>query len=274
MIGRWRSSVQTFSILALVVIPILNYYDFTFFQGWFQSIAFGGLWIVSPLEGLECILVSRSFYAPLLWGMLIPILLSILLGHVFCSWVCPVNTLQVWTDRLLKPWLKHRNNRFPIPRALLWYVLAAELILAVVLGKPLFVFLSPPGLVGREIMTIIFFRTVAVEGLLLLAILTANLISRRMFCRSFCPLRGVLALLGSKRRLVVTRVEGAGPGCRRCDKSCPLGLQPSIGESESIYCWNCGRCVDACNDGDLKMIWKRSSQKPQDSCLGDEKILR
>jgi ferredoxin-type protein NapH len=267
VIGRWRSATQTSALLLLVLIPILNYHDHTFVQGWFQSLAIGRLWFVSPLEGLECILVSHSLYMPLLVGMLPSVLVASLLGTVFCSWICPVNTLQVWSDRLLAPWLRRRPDRWPVPRALLWYVLAAELVLALALGSPLFVFLSPPGLVGREFMMLIFFRTLAVEGLLLLVILGMNLFTRRLFCRAFCPLRGLLALLGAKRRLIVARVDAPGPGCRNCDDACPLGLSPSMGEGVSLHCWNCGRCVDACGDGGLKMVWRRAGQPLEDPCI-------
>ncbi len=267
MIGRWRSASQTAAMLLLVITPILNYQGITFVQGWFQSLAVGRLWLVSPLEGLECILVSHSLYGPQIVGMLLPVLSASLLGTVFCSWICPVNTLQVWSDRLLSPWLRRRGEGWAVPRTLLWYVLAAELVLALVLGTPLFVFLSPPGLVGRELMMLVFFRTLAVEGLLLLVILGLNLITKRLFCRAFCPLRGLLALLGAKRRLIVARVEEAGPGGQHCDDVCPLGLAPSMGEGTSLHCWNCGRCVDACTDNGLKMVWRRADLQRHDPCL-------
>ncbi|MBC8423310.1 4Fe-4S binding protein [bacterium] len=275
MIGRWRSASQTAALGLLLVTPLLNYRDITCVQGWFQSLAIGSLWLVSPLEGLECILVAHTLYGPLLVGMVLPVLSAALLGTVFCSWICPVNTLQVWSDRLLAPWLaRHRRDRH-VPRTLQWYVLALELLLALVLGTPLFVFLSPPGLVGRELMMLVFFRTLAVEGALLLVILGLNLFTRRFFCRAFCPLRGLLALLGARRRLVVARVDEVGPGCRHCDEACPLGLAPSTGEGASVHCWNCGRCVDACSDGGLKLIWRRRGQPRREPCQeGELPVIR
>lgn len=67
-----------------------------------------------------------------------------------------------------------------------------------VLGAPLFVFLSPPGLVGREIMMVVFFHKLALEGVLVIIVVFLELLTRRFFCRSFCPLGGFLHFSGEK----------------------------------------------------------------------------
>lgn len=243
----------------LLAIPLLAYhFQATFLQGWYQSLSIGGWWIVSPLEGVESILVSRSFYPPLIVGMLTPVLVALLLGRVFCSWVCPIQFLSEAGERLTAPWRGGKNlpERLRLPRSLLWFVLAAELVLALVLGAPLFVFLSPPGLVGRELMMVVFFGTLAVEGVLIVTVLALNLFSRRSFCRYLCPLGGLLALIGSRRSLRVKRAAAACSGCGQCDPACPLGLTASRGEGESSYCWNCGECIDACAAKALRFSWR------------------
>ncbi len=259
MIGRWRNLLQTLALAFLVVIPVVNFYwRFTFVQGWYQSLGIGDLWIVSPLEGLESILVTRTLYLPLLGGLIVPVLSAALLGRVFCSWICPINTFQELGDRLLRPWqgrIKPRD-RWLLPRAVLWYVLAAEIITTLILGTPLWVFLSPPGLVGREIMTFVFFRTLALEGIVVLLVLALNLLTRRFYCRYLCPLGGLLALLGVKKRLAVSLDPGSCTGCRKCDRACPLGLAPSTGEASTLVCWNCGRCVDICSEDGLDFTWR------------------
>lgn len=258
-INRWRLVMLSLAFLLLILTPLLNYYfQVDFVQGWFQSLSIGNLWFVSPLEGLERILVSKSFYGPLLVGMLLPLLLAALFGRVFCSWVCPISFLSECGEWLSKS--VRRSNKMPqsiiLPRYTLWLALGGELLLTMLLGVPLFVFLSPPGVVGRELMNLVFFQTVSLEIAILVVVLVLNLlVTRRLYCRYLCPLGGLLSLIGRKRRLqVVNNVEQC-THCQQCQRACPLGLSPEIGEGQTSHCWNCGLCVAACRQESLKFHW-------------------
>ena len=258
--GRWRMAVLSGAFLLILLNPFLNYFlHVNFIQGWYQSFALGSLWFVSPLEGLESVLLTKSLYLPALIGMLIPVLLALLLGRVFCSWICPVSFILEIFERIRKyiGRKKYLPNHLLIAKKVLWFTLIGEILLSMVLGAPLFVFLSPPGLVGREIMMAVFFRTLALEGILLLIILLLELLTRRFFCRSFCPLGGLLALLGTKRKLRVQHIQANCTECGRCVKSCPMGLTPTAGEASSSYCWNCGECVDSCGHDALNFRWQQ-----------------
>jgi ferredoxin-type protein NapH len=257
--NKIRFGVLTISFLIILINPFLNYYlHISFIQGWYQSLAVGKLWFVSPLEGIESLLVSKQFFLPSVIGMLPPVLLALFMGRVFCSWMCPISFLSELSD---KTWnffsKKKRKDLIILPKNLLWFSLIGELIFAMILAAPLFVFLSPPGLVGREIMLAVFFKTLAVEGIIVLIVLFLNLITRRFFCRYFCPLGGLLAFLGRKRELKIIKDDEKCINCGLCDKSCPMGLMPSKGEGKGLYCWNCGKCVDSCNNGAIKMNFNK-----------------
>ncbi len=257
--SAYRFLVQTAAFLVILLNPFANYYlGVNFVQGWYQSLGIGKLWFVSPLEGIESILVSKLIYLPLLIGMAIPVLLALFLGRVFCGWICPINYLSEIIDRFRRFLSRKRfiKDWFVLPKYLLWFALIGELVLTMVLGAPIFVWLSPPGLVGREIMMAVFFRTLAVEGVVVLMVLTMNLVTRRFYCRYLCPLGGLLAFLGSRRKLVVARKEPVCKECGMCSKVCPLGLDPLNGESRASYCWNCGECVDICPDRTLGFAWR------------------
>ncbi|OQY19007.1 MAG: nitrate reductase [Desulfobacteraceae bacterium 4572_35.1] len=262
----WRLLVQTLSFALLITIPLLNYYlQFDFIQGWYQSISFGDLWFVSPLEGLERILVTRELYGPLLVGMALPVVLAFLCGRVFCGWICPIHYLSELSDRIrrLVTGKKQIKDRWLLPRWLLWIALIGELLLTMIIGAPLFVFLSPPGLVGRELMRLVFFNTLAIEGLVVVAVLLLNLITRRFFCRYMCPLGGLLSLVARRRKLRVVIDPTSCSHCNQCDKACPLGLEPQQGGGEYSQCWNCGACVDACSRGSLTYRWGSDEKKTQ-----------
>ncbi len=259
--GRWRFLMLSIAFLLILLNPFLNYFwHVHFIQGWYQSFGFGSLWFVSPLEGLESLLLTKSLYLPSLIGMAIPVLIAFYLGRVFCSWICPVSFLLEIFDRVrrLIGRKKFLKNRLLVAKRVLWLTLLAEIILSMVLGVPLFVFLSPPGLIGREIMMVVFFRTLALEGGLLLLIVLLELLTRRFFCRTFCPLGGLLAFMGRKRGLRVHVDQAKCTQCGLCAKSCPMGLLPNSGEGASAYCWNCGECLDSCRHDALHFQWQQN----------------
>ena len=256
---RLRITTLLLATLLIVAAPVLNSsFHFSFIQGWYQSISIGSLWFVSPLEGLESILTSRMLYGPLLIGMAGPLIVAFLLGRVFCSWVCPISFLSELTDMLIRLFTrrKFRRGSFKLPRRIFWAALITELCLAMMAGVPIFVFLSPPGLVGREIMMVVLFKTLAVEGIIVLAVVGLHLLTPRFFCRYLCPLGALLGTVGAKRRLYVEfDVEGCIK-CGMCKRACPLGLEPVHGDTLSAYCWNCGECVDSCTTDALRFRWK------------------
>jgi len=266
-----RRCLLAAAFLLLILTPMLNYYaGITFIQGWYQSLGIGELRLISPLEGLESMLVSRQIYVPLLVGMLAPLVLATLLGRVFCSWVCPISFLAeaVATLRVRISGKNRFHDRLVLAKRLLWFALIGELLLSLILGAPIFVFLSPPGLVGRELMLAVYSHRLAWEGILVVAILLLELLTRRFYCRYFCPLGALLALVGSKRRLLVAHQTDLCTGCGRCAQACPLGLRPNLGETRTAYCWNCGVCIESCQTLALHFTWQTS--KPLSKKTGSE----
>ena len=64
-------------------------------ESWWQLRGWPVSWLIQldPLVGLGTLLATGTLYAGLLWGLL-TVVLTLLLGRVFCGWICPFGALH------------------------------------------------------------------------------------------------------------------------------------------------------------------------------------
>jgi hypothetical protein len=83
---------------------------------WWQLRGWPVNWLLQldPLVGLSVVLATHTLYAGLLWGA-VTLVLTLFLGRFFCSWICPMGTLQQVTGyvgmRSLTPAQRIRRNQ-------------------------------------------------------------------------------------------------------------------------------------------------------------------
>lgn len=166
----------------------------------------------------------------------IVILSSLLVGRVFCGYVCPPGALQELA--YLAPIRKVRVSSSITVKVRLM-VFAAMVALAVWLSFNLTKVLGLPDL----------FQLVAGPGLVIfLAIIIASTVVYRPFCRFACPF-GALTSLLSWRSVYGVRRTSKCVDCRRCEKVCPPQVLKERAGSE---CYLCGRCLATCHKDALK----------------------
>ena len=87
-----RRCAQTLTALVFCLLPWLNApgaHQFTLISGSLFALDLGGLPFADPVAALQ---VAVSGFAPasrLLLGAVLSLGLALLLGRVFCSWICP-----------------------------------------------------------------------------------------------------------------------------------------------------------------------------------------
>jgi ferredoxin-type protein NapH len=226
-----------------------------------------GVTLTDPLAACESALASGTVRWVLVAGILIPVILTVLLGRIFCSWICPVGFFLELTDKLrgVLRFLEIAPGKAHLARANKYLLLFVGLGAALMFGIPFLGYFYPPALLGREVhngITVMFDR--AEEGFLgfsaagltlaswfLLGIAVVEIgLGARMWCRSLCPGGAVYALLGRWRLVRVGRDSSKCTKCGECVMRCGMGLSPMT-DAMGMECDNCAVCISHCPDNAL-----------------------
>ena len=217
------------------------------------SLQIGALSLSDPLGAVESLVAGKALVSALLLGLALPVLVTVVLGRVFCAWVCPVGFLLELGDKL-----RHGMGRIGLrPRNIAFWrgnkyvLLVVGLIFSAALATPLLSAFYPPALLVGELHR---WAWVFVSGgggvtwgvLFLLSILLVELfVSRRMWCRYLCPGGALYNLLGWRRTVRISLPDEKCDRCGDCVVECGMGLNPMDGLT-GLECDNCLVCVDVC----------------------------
>ncbi len=239
------------------------------------------LFRLDPVGAAVSFLASRSIVPRLLLATTV-VGFTLLIGRVFCGWVCPLGTLiDFWRSRVLRP----RKERLPtldlrrVKYYLLFGILAGSL-----LGFSTLWSFNPFGLFARFLTLTLYPLLLLVANLSLgilgilgerldwlflsylslpqlaygaalptllffLAVLSLDLLQSRFWCRNLCPVGAALGIV-SRTGLFPRRVNGC-TDCGKCKEACPTGAIPGeprdTVKSECIQCLTCAHVcpVDA-----------------------------
>ncbi|MCA8925116.1 MAG: 4Fe-4S binding protein [Planctomycetes bacterium] len=233
------------------------------FHGSPWSAEVGGVSLTDPLAATESACASWAAPWVLISGLLLPLALTVLLGRVFCGWICPMGLLfdlSAWVRSLLPKLLEIKPLDLRFSRGTKYLLLAVGLALALLTGDAVLNTFYPPAILGREAHSFVFalfdraedgmpgLALVGVTGgtaflLLLMGLEVA--VAPRFWCRTVCPGGALYSLLGRWRLVRVRRKRDVCIDCTICDKVCPQGELPMTDRTVS-ECDNCGECIDAC----------------------------
>lgn len=177
-------------------------------------------------------------------------------GRITCGWLCPFGFVQDLLYRL-------RTRKWSPPFQLRWlrFAVLAGLVLALpyLTGEQWFSRLCPAGTLQAGVPWVLLSPEVrsqvgawfAVKLALLAGFLVWMVVTRRPFCRFFCPLGTIYGLLNPVSFFRV-RLDAAACGdCGRCRQVCPVEIDPAA-EINSMRCIHCLECVRVCPTGALK----------------------
>ncbi|MGE0616350.1 MAG: 4Fe-4S binding protein [Bacteriovoracia bacterium] len=190
---------------------------------------------------------------------------SLLLGRVFCGWVCPLGAIFDFYGWFLRKFRVPFEGPSPSWFRLKYYLLFAILIFALIGGVSPLMGFDPIVLITRVAAVVLnplirehdkllwtvgdapgyfgYFIDISTLALFL-AIMGGTTRLSRIWCRTACPLGAYLALLG--RNSVLRRDTKGCVHCNICSNHCPTGAisftnAEVYNESECIKCFACSQ---------------------------------
>jgi MauM/NapG family ferredoxin protein len=271
------------------IVSQLFFLGFFLYLFWMTSIA-AERWITvdlflraDPLLAIIAMLTGKILIPAMLIAVVI-IILTLILGRVFCGWACPMGATLDIISRMGRSTnrLKMRNYHhlkyyiligilvcslfgFHIayhidPIALITRIFTAAL-LPVVVNAFNFIFNNLFGISWLQIPLLklqsslsdtllplepYYFQAGFVIGLIFTVIVAFELYSRRVYCQTICPL-GALLGWASKPLLLKRKVLDGCTSCGECQAVCKTNAIPDDFEStEYRECIQCFNCVDVC----------------------------
>lgn len=181
------------------------------------------------------------------------LLASVVLGRVFCGFVCPLGSLIDGFDSLAGKIRASKRNY----RSAKYYILLF-LLTTSVLGASSVYFFDPMVILGRSFTAVFmpvasFFtgRPVLHNGFLFLitlaVILGLGFVQKRFWCGNLCPLGGLLGIL-SRLSILKYSIKEDCNECNLCAQLCPTRAidveTKSVSQYECVRCMNClGDCT-------------------------------
>ncbi|CAK0749688.1 ferredoxin-type protein NapH [Gammaproteobacteria bacterium] len=268
------------SMLALFIILLLAT-DYQYMEGKETSLFLE----LSPLTALGAFFTSDTFYKGLLLSLLV-VISTLFLGRVFCSWICPLGILNQflgWVFSHHRPAEAAALNTYQPVFRVKYYLLTALLVLAA-LGSLQVGLLDPIAFLTRSTTASllpaldrlgipvhaqppVFWGGTLLTGLLL-AVLLANRILPRFWCRVLCPLGALLGVLSRRAPFRIRRDVDRCNDCARCRRHCEGGCDPHT-ELRVSECHVCMNCIEDCPEGALRYglpAPRDSVQQPLDVC--------
>ncbi len=254
---------------------------------------------IDPLVGFATAIATHTVYK-WLWRGLFVLVPTLVLGRVFCNWMCPYGSLHQFIG-----WLFNiRANRNAIdsnryrPLFQLKYVILTIMLVMAALGSLQIGLLDPICLLVRSFATVFepaadfgthalgaalaergvnpdlsvalfapgaphqrIFAGAWFVGAMIVGLVGMNLVIPRFFCRVLCPLG---AFLGVLSRFAPWRIERDLTKCTDCDlclKRCEGASDPHAALRKS-ECFVCFNCIDDCPENALTFARAPVAVKP------------
>ncbi len=282
-IGRFRLGVQIAFSLLCVWIGI----EFMLFVAGLAPDAAGpmvrrppgveGFLPISALMSLQYYLLTGTihpFHPAGLFILLAIILVSLVAGKAFCSWMCPVGLISETVGDLGQ---RLFGRPLHLPRWLDWPLRSLKYLLLGFFAHAIFVvmgatalkqFLDTPYNLMADVKMYHFFADASQTTIIVLAVLIVlSFVFNRFWCRYLCPYGALLGIVGILSPNKITRDPISCIDCGRCATACPSRIPVDRRKTVvSDECTSCLTCVASCpvrGALELKTVGRKQAISPR-----------
>ena len=174
----------------------------------------------------------------------IALVLTILLGPIFCGWVCTFGLFQDGL-RYVGSFIRKEPFEFDYKYHKIFSWLRYVILVGLVTVGSIFVF---PNEIKHNFIDILSGRlsiNLAFFGLVIFAVL--SLFTKRFFCRYVCPMGAKRGLFSLLRPLTVKRDSKGCIGCKACSRACLMHIEvDKANDLANPNCIDCFRCIESC----------------------------
>jgi polyferredoxin len=274
-IQKYRFIIQSSFIALCIWIGV----DFYLFAHYLKSGGAAQFYSRPPgVDGFLPISSFMSFYLFLKTGFIHPahpagvfiflaiILMSLVFGKSFCSWLCPIGTISEligdFGEKMMKKIAgltghRHWKGKIYLPKWIDYPLRSIKYLLLGFLFYSVFVlmstlalkaFLESPYNQVADIKMYFFFANISETALIVLAALfVLSIFIRNFWCCFLCPygaLLGIFSFLSPHR---IKRNPVSCIDCGLCNKACPSAIK--VDKVKTVFsdeCTTCMSCIDAC----------------------------
>jgi cytochrome c oxidase accessory protein FixG len=242
LLSPWRRRCQWLTTLLLLALPWFNIDGKSILRVDIPELS---LYVFGQTLRIE------ELYIVLLFSLFITLaflLLTMVLGRVWCGWFCPQTTL---TD--LAEWCANRLGLSgkKVPKASILKKLFLQtfyLLLAFLVSCNLLWYFIEPLEFFQKLISLQLHYASWITLLLVAFVIYFDLaFIQRLMCSEFCPYGRFQTVLADQSTLALSLPREELERCIKCNscvRVCPMGID--IREGFQVECINCGRCLDAC----------------------------
>lgn len=281
-VQKYRFYIQTAFALLCIWIGV----EFYRFANYLQSggtIAFHNR--PPGVDGFLPISSLMSFYLFITTGEIHPahpaglfiflaiVLMSLVFGKSFCSWLCPVGYISEmigdFGEKIIYKLFK-KKIRLPkfidYPLRSLKYLLLGFFVYAIFFLMTLTsikFFLNSPYNIVADLKMYVFFADISRLALIVIgSLVLLSIFIKNFWCRFLCPYGALLGLLSFLSPTKIKRNPVSCIDCGLCNKACPSNIKvDKVKTVISDECTTCLNCVDVCPVADTLYVKSLFSKK-------------
>ncbi|SDD55224.1 hypothetical protein SPACI_051980 [Sporomusa acidovorans DSM 3132] len=251
--------------------------------------------MICPLGYLETALAGRDVMPRLLIPFFVIAGLTVLLGRVFCGWICPIPLVRkllvnkidevkktttnssshdgptqpvLKEDEAVKTACSQENSDAKKNSSSGLIVLGVTLGSSAICGFPVFCLICPIGLVFATLFALIrlvHFNEPTMDLIVFPAIVVIELVLLKEWCSKLCPVGALLSFFSRFNRSLVPTVdrslcleESQDTRCQRCRSACcfDVDLKDGRGTGGISDCTKCRECADNCPVQAIRFPWR------------------